>query len=180
MAPILSAVEAERKQAHKMQQQVSGKEKSQQYNRVEKQLLRQIDKSVDAVRKNMMETRRIQSQHKSGTLSEQDFTSETQRLQSEDDAYSRQVMDALIRIREFREVCTPENPWLMLYATLPESADLAADPKRLRDVIERIDVFPDKPPEVTLTDMQEKEAFLTAMKKPLRIRRRSITDQTKE
>lgn len=180
MAPILSAVEAERKQALKMRQQVSGKEKSHQYNRIEKQLLRQIDKSVDAVRKNMMETRRIHSQHKSGTLSEQDFTSETQRLQSEDDAYSRQVMDALIRIREFREVCTPENPWLMLYATLPESADLAADPKRLRDVIERIDVFPDKPPEVTLADMQEKEGFLTAMKKPLRIRRRSKTDQTKE
>lgn len=179
MAPILSAVESERKLAVKMQQQVSGKEKSQQYIRVEKQLLRQIDKSVDAVRKNMMETRRIQSQHKSGVLSEEDFAAESRKLQDEDDAYSHQVMDALVRIREFREICNPDNPWLSLYANLPEIAELAADPKRLQNVIERIDVFPNKPPEVTLAEMPEKETFLMAIKKPLRIRRKSKTDQAK-
>lgn len=70
----------------------------------------------------MMETRRIQSQHKSGTLSEQDFTSETQRLQSEDDAYSRQVMDALIRIREFRRSAhlkIPGSCFMQLFPKVP-------------------------------------------------------------
>lgn len=164
MAPLLSAVEAERKQALRIRQQITGEGKNLQYSRTEKNLLREIDKAVDAVRKNMMETRRIQSRQKSGTLSEQEYAAESQRLQAEDDTYSRQVMDTLVRIREFRDICTPDHPWLALYAGLPEDGDYAADPERLLETVERIDLYPDQPPRITLAKAPEKEELLTLLK----------------
>ena len=177
-AALLPAIEAERRQAVKILQQISGEEKSQQYSRVERHLLRQIDKAVDAVRKNMAETRRVEAQHKSGSLSDADYTVEAQHLQEEDDAYSHQVMEALVRIREFREVCTPENPWLSLYATLPEN--FTDDPNCLQAIVERIDVYPDRPPKFKLARAQEKESLLAAINRPLRSRKRTRSKKEHE
>lgn len=165
LSALLPAIEAERKQAVRTLQQISGDNKSQQYSRLEMRLLRQIDKAVDAVRKNMMETRRIGAQHQSGVLSDTDYSAGAMRLQDEDDTYCRQVMQALIRIREFRDICTPDHPWLALYACLPEDPDYSSDPERLLKTVERIDLYPDQPPRIMLAKMREKEELFSVLKK---------------
>ena len=177
IAALLPAVEAERKMAVKILQQVSDESKNQQYRRIENNLQRQIDKAIDSVRKNMTETKRMETRYQAGALSDGEYQAESERLKREDDAYSRQVMDALIRIREFREVCTPDNPWLALFAALPESDALAQAPDCLQPAVERINVFPDQPPEILLARTQEKEELLAALGKPLRVRKNEPPSQ---
>ena len=80
------------------------------------------------------------------------------------------VMAALIRIRDFRKSCTPDNPWLSLYTSLPDELDFINDTELVHKLIEEIKVYPDRQPEVTLSHMEEKETFMNTLYMPLRLK----------
>lgn len=167
---VTSAVESERKLALKQLEVISGKEKGSQYIRVENYLQRQIDSSVDTVRKNMTQTRRIKARYESGKLSDAAFEQELGKLEEEDRAAEKEVMSALIRIRDFRKCCNPDNPWLVLFSSLPEELDFIHDGKLVHKLVKEICVYPDRQPQITLSHMEEKEIFMNTLYRPLRTR----------
>lgn len=164
------AVDAEKKLALKQLEVVSGEEKGLQYIRVENYLQRQIDNSVDTVRKNMASTRKIKSRYEAKKLSEEEYQQELTRLETADREAEKMVMAALIRIRDFRKSCTPDNPWLSLYTSLPDELDFINDTELVHKLIEKIKVYPDRPPEVTLSHMEDKETFMNTLYMPLRLK----------
>src|SRR5699024_3382908 len=148
---VNSAVDAEKKLALKQMEIVSGDEKGPQYIRVENYLQRQIDNSVDTVRKNIANTRKIKSRYEAKKLSDEEYQQELSKLEAADRDAEKMVMAALIRIRDFRKSCTPDNPWLSLYTSLPDELDFINDTELVHKLIEETKVYPDRPPEVTLS-----------------------------
>ena len=167
---VNSAVDAEKKLALKQLEVVSGEEKGLQYIRVENYLQRQIDNSVDTVRKNMASTRKIKSRYEAKKLSEEEYQQELTRLEAADHEAEKMVMAALIRIRDFRKSCTPDNPWFSLYTSLPDELDFINDTELVHKLIEEIKVYPDRQPEVTLSHMEDKETFMNTLYMPLRLK----------
>lgn len=166
---LISFIEAERKQAQKAIDQIgSEEEKGDQYQRVEAFLQKQIDSAVDGVRKNMTTASKLKSKNRDGKITDEELKEELLRMEEENRGFEKQVMSALIRIRAFRASCTLENPWLSAYASLPEEFDPLADTVLLHQLVDRIDLYPDKPPVITLANQDEKQELLDVLYMPLR------------
>lgn len=178
-AAVNSVVDTEKKLALKQLEIVSGEEKGPQYTRVEAYLQRQINNSVDTVRKNIINARRIKSRYEAKKLSSEEYQQELLRLDEADREAEKMVMAALIRIRDFRKACRPDNPWLSLYASLPDELDFINDTDLVHKIIKEIKVYPDRQPEVTLSHMEEKETFMSTLYMPLRLKAaRDLSEDT--
>ena len=176
LASVQPLVSAERKEALKYLDMVSGESKSVQYTRVENFLQRQIDQAVDSVRKNLSAFRRLKARYNSKKLSEAEYLEGQQKIEEENRISERQVMAALIQIRKFRATCSETNNWISLYSSISEQPDFSADPELFKQIIERIDLYPDKPPVITLARMEEKEDFLKTLYMPIRTRHLTYED----
>lgn len=181
---ILSSVQplvaAERKEALKYLDMVTEESKSVQYIRVENFLQRQIDQAVDSVRKNLSAFHRLKARYNGKKLSESEYLEGQQKMEEENRISERQVMAALIQIRKFRATCSESNPWLSLYTSIPEEPDFAADEELLKQIVERIDLYPDKPPAITLARKEEKEDFLNTLYMPIRTRHLTYEDTSSD
>ena len=85
--------------------------------------------------------------------------------------YEKQVMKALIQVRSFRASCTLDNPWIQAFSQMPENWDPMSDLLLLHKLVERIDLYPDKAPEITLAGMDDKDELMSVLNMKLRGRR---------
>ena len=159
---------------------VTKESKSVQYIRVENFLQRQIDQAVDSVRKNLSAFHRLKARYNGKKLSESEYLEGQQKMEEENRISERQVMAALIQIRKFRATCSESNPWLSLYTSIPEEPDFAADEELLKQIVERIDLYPDKPPAITLARKEEKKDFLNTLYMPIRTRHLTYEDTSSD
>ncbi|MGE9889163.1 recombinase family protein [Mediterraneibacter faecis] len=169
---LTSLLENERKQVIKATEQIgSNGEKGNQYQRIEAFLQKQIDSAVDGVRKNMTAASRLKTKNQNGKLSDEDLQKELSRMDTKNRGYEKQVMKALIQVRSFRASCTLDNPWIQAFSQMPENWDPMSDLLLLHKLVERIDLYPDKAPEITLAGMDDKDELMSVLNMKLRGRR---------
>lgn len=148
-------IQSEHQQAQHFTDQYNKDGIPQQFKRMEANLRKELSKAVDELRRGQI----VSLKKRGGTLTEgSSAISEAE----------QKVTDALEALRRFRRCVTSENLWLTLYSGLPENIDLLADAKMTRELVERIDLFPDRAPVVYLTAMEEKQKFMDALYSPAR------------
>lgn len=148
-------IQSEHRQAQHFTDQYNEDGIPQQFKRTEANLRKELSKAVDELRKGQI----VSLKKRDGALSAGNSAiSEAE----------QKVTDALEALRRFRRCVTSENLWLTLYSGLPEDIDLLADARMTKELVERIDLFPDRAPVVYLAAMEEKQKFMDALYAPAR------------
>lgn len=168
---ISSLIDKEKKEALKVWEQIGSDQKGTQYQRVENFLQRQIDSSVDGVRKNMTLMSRLKTRLSNEKITQEEYDAEKLRTDAENREYESQVMSALIKVRAFKSACSSDNIWLQTFLSVPDEYDLTQDLSFLQNMIDRIDLYPDQPPVITLSYQEEKKELMDVLYMQLKGRR---------
>ena len=90
-----------------------------------------------------------------GKITPEEYNTEKAALDKEAVEFSALVVTALENIRTFRKVCSYKNKWLQLFSDFDE--DFVITRKTSRKYLKHINLYPDKPMEITFQESEERD-----------------------